>query len=331
MSTLNNTGSVSSTSINLIAINYTEVNTAPFKNFPYYGFSIIRDGVSIYIPFLYSDIQLLNNFISGGTQSLFFNLLQDAINIENSAIGSSISLNISSNTTSLINPNNGSTIKASTFNLSEINHTLNVSSSSLFSPAQTSNTFYTSLSNGPINVATLTVDAVSPSIIEGNNAVFQLTALNLPVGTQLHYTLSGVDTSDVPQLSGNFTTNLFSTNIIIPTTSHISNHGNKNLTISINEAVSTSITLIDESPPLNPDFYDGHYLTIRNVMVGNTMFKNVVCSLNNVLKIDQGQPKFDYDIYELTNNQLQISSVSYSNILYNNVLVTVGVVISYDH
>jgi len=88
------------------------------------------------------------------------------------------------------------------------------------------------------------------SVDEGLPAIFNLQTTNLPVGTNITYTLSGVNSSDIisGQLSGTVTIgNNGQASISIPTAVHAVNQGNKNLTLKVSDA-SASIVLIDKAP-----------------------------------------------------------------------------------
>ena len=99
-------------------------------------------------------------------------------------------------------------------------------------------------------LATYSLYSNTPSVNEGLPAVFTLITTNLPVGSTVPYTLSGVNSSDISsgQLSGSV---IIGSNgqatISVPTAVHATNLGNKNLTVTVN-GVSASQTLIDTAP-----------------------------------------------------------------------------------
>lgn len=76
------------------------------------------------------------------------------------------------------------------------------------------------------------------------------------------------------------------------------------------------------------DTYDGKFLTIPLVNVGETTYKNVVVSISSVISVNGNSLGLSYDSYDLSTNQLSIPNVQYSNATYTNVVVTVNKVVS---
>jgi hypothetical protein len=67
-------------------------------------------------------------------------------------------------------------------------------------------------------------------------------------------------------------------------------------------------------------------IKIPAVVVGSTVYTNVVVLLANVLAVDQGPPYGTCDSFDLATNQLTIPVVQAGNVSYSNVLVTVNLV-----
>lgn len=86
--------------------------------------------------------------------------------------------------------------------------------------------------------------------------------------------------------------------------------------------------LVSPSLVYGSDSYDGSFLTIPLVQVGNTMYTNVKITVGSVISADGGTPKASYDTYTAATNQLTIPSVSVGNVSYTNVIITVGNLIS---
>ncbi len=90
---------------------------------------------------------------------------------------------------------------------------------------------------------TYALKASTSTLNEGQAATFQLTTTNLPAGSVVPYTLSGVTPSDLAsgQISGTLTLDKNGqASLSIPTLTHVNNLGNKTLTVSINPSTSTS-------------------------------------------------------------------------------------------
>ena len=329
---MQSTATVTSTSIDITGLEYSlSSSKSIFYAMPFSGIEIVRDGTTVYIPFSSTDTQLLNNPYSGGTQQLFLKTFQDALAKENLVLGSSLNITQSSNTATVYTPNNKS-LYANEFNISELNHSISFqyfTYDNSLDPTVYSN-FYFAAYQGNTFQSNISIIPTFTSVVAGQDAKFQIQTTNLPIGYTLSYSISGVDTSYVTNLTGTLTSSSPYAVLDIPTLVHAVNHGNKTMTVSINGAVSASINLIDNSPPFVPDNYDGVRLTINNVYVGNTLYKNVVCTVKDVLSVSGGTPSHEYDTYSPSNNQLQIAAVNYGASTYDNVIVTVGVVISYQ-
>jgi hypothetical protein len=76
------------------------------------------------------------------------------------------------------------------------------------------------------------------------------------------------------------------------------------------------------------DAYDGTYLTIPSVLVGDTLYSNVVATVGGVIRVDGGIPTANYDVYDPATNQLAIQSVTAYGASFTNVRISVGTVVS---
>ncbi len=79
---------------------------------------------------------------------------------------------------------------------------------------------------------------------------------------------------------------------------------------------------LDTYNPLN------NQLSIPQVVLGQTVYTNVVITVGQVLAVSGGAPAQGFDVYDPATNQLKISDVTVDESQYTNVLVTVGQVIS---
>ena len=76
------------------------------------------------------------------------------------------------------------------------------------------------------------------------------------------------------------------------------------------------------------DSYDGKFLYIPSVLVGNTFYSFVVITVSGIDGLANGFPNRGSDTYVASSNQLTIPAVSYGGKAYTNVTVTVGKVVS---
>jgi len=76
------------------------------------------------------------------------------------------------------------------------------------------------------------------------------------------------------------------------------------------------------------DTYDGTILTIPKVALGQTLYRDVKITVGQVLRVDGGNPRQDYDVYEASSNVLNIGSVKVGPINYTNVAVKVGQILA---
>jgi hypothetical protein len=76
------------------------------------------------------------------------------------------------------------------------------------------------------------------------------------------------------------------------------------------------------------DVFDGNYLKIENVQVGDSIYSGVNITIKEVISVNGGIADKSYDTYSPATNQLQIPLVTVGSNIYTNVIVTVGNVIS---
>ena len=69
-------------------------------------------------------------------------------------------------------------------------------------------------------------------------------------------------------------------------------------------------------------------LQIPKVFVGNILYRDVLITVDKVIRVDNGSSNNLYDVYNPSDNQLHIPNVIVGNITYSNVVVTVKSVIS---
>ena len=79
---------------------------------------------------------------------------------------------------------------------------------------------------------------------------------------------------------------------------------------------------------LAQDGYDSTVLTIPKVAVGQTLYRDVKITVGQVLRVDGGKPRQDYDVYEASSNVLDIGSVNVGSSNYTNVAITVGQILA---
>jgi hypothetical protein len=167
-------------------------------------------------------------------------------------------------------------------------------------------------------------------ITEGATIQFTLSTTNVPTNTNVQYILSGIDKSDV---EGGAQTGIVKVDangqaiLNFKTLVHPTNQGNKNLTLTIADS-SSVVKLIDPSPNVIPDTFDGKLLTIPKVSVGGAYYSNVVVSIGNILSVGTGYPNTLFDSYDVVSGNLNISSVNAFGNTFNNVIVTVGTIVS---
>jgi hypothetical protein len=69
-------------------------------------------------------------------------------------------------------------------------------------------------------------------------------------------------------------------------------------------------------------------LTIPKVAVGQTLYRDVKITVGQILRVDGGKAKQDYDVYEAATNVLNIGSVNVGTANYTNVAITVGQILA---
>ena len=129
--------------------------------------------------------------------------------------------------------------------------------------------------------ATYNISATSPSVNEGLNAVFNLTTSNVSIGTEVAYTLSGINPSDVTTglLTGKSIvgTGGFAT-ISIPISSDGLTEGQETLTISVQGA--TASTAINDTSKSNAT--PTYALTPATTTINEGVLAQVYVSTTNV-------------------------------------------------
>lgn len=177
---------------------------------------------------------------------------------------------------------------------------------------------------------TYKITSSSSLVTEGNAFQLNLATTNLAANSNVQYAIAGVDKADLDgvELVGllKIDANGLAT-LNLKTLLHPTNHGNKNLTFTVADA-SLSVALLDPSPSVIQDVYDGKFLTIPKVSVAGINYNNVVVSLGNVLSVGGGYANALFDSYEFATNHLNISSVNAFGNVFNNVIITVGTVVS---
>ena len=76
------------------------------------------------------------------------------------------------------------------------------------------------------------------------------------------------------------------------------------------------------------DSYDGNFLYIPSVLVGNTFYSYAVITVAAIDSLANGFPARGSDTYTAASNQLTIPAVAYGGKAYTNLTVTVGKVVS---
>ena len=71
------------------------------------------------------------------------------------------------------------------------------------------------------------------------------------------------------------------------------------------------------------DEYDGEILKIKRVKVGNIEYSNVNITVDNVISIGNNFNLDDIDVYDPATNTLLIANVTYKDVIYRSVRVTI--------
>ena len=74
------------------------------------------------------------------------------------------------------------------------------------------------------------------------------------------------------------------------------------------------------------DTYDGTYLVIPQLTNGTNTYSNVVVTVSNIVSVFLGTPAGSQDVYNPSNNQLAIQTVTAYGNTYTNVVITIGVI-----
>ena len=169
----------------------------------------------------------------------------------------------------------------------------------------------------------ITVSANSDSVVEGNTASFTVSSVNIPVGTVQTYSITGtVASTDLSsgKMTGSTTIGAGGVATInIPTLSHPSFQGNKTLTLTVGNSSATE-NLIDNAPVV-PDQYDGTYLSINKLMMGDTTYSNLVVTVGSVVSIGYGLPSSGFDTYNASTQTLTAPVIKFGNTIYTNVVM----------
>ncbi len=80
-----------------------------------------------------------------------------------------------------------------------------------------------------------------------------------------------------------------------------------------------------ESAP-DADRYDGSLLTVRRILVGNTIYSNVKVTVASVLSVAGGWPASSADSYNPSTGELSLPAVQYGNRVYTNVVISIGLI-----
>jgi hypothetical protein len=88
------------------------------------------------------------------------------------------------------------------------------------------------------------------------------------------------------------------------------------------------LILVMSTSAWSMDEYDGEILKIKRVKVGNIEYSNVNITVDNVISIGNNFNLDDIDVYDPATNTLLIANVTYKDVIYRSVRVTVGKVLS---
>jgi uncharacterized repeat protein (TIGR03803 family) len=80
-----------------------------------------------------------------------------------------------------------------------------------------------------------------------------------------------------------------------------------------------------ESAP-NADPYDGSVLTVRRILVGNTIYSNVKVTVASIVNVAGGWPATSADSYNPSTGDLTMPVVQYGNRVYANVVIRIGAI-----
>lgn len=105
---------------------------------------------------------------------------------------------------------------------------------------------------GVTPVPTYALSRSSASVNEGSSVTITLTTTNVDDGTLVPYTITGVNSADIDgaSLTGNFTVNSNTAQVVIATTADETTEGDEILTLTLDDIVPTktiTVTIVDSS------------------------------------------------------------------------------------
>jgi uncharacterized repeat protein (TIGR03803 family) len=80
-----------------------------------------------------------------------------------------------------------------------------------------------------------------------------------------------------------------------------------------------------ESAP-DADPYNGSVLTVRRILVGNTIYNNVEVTVGSIVSVAGGWPATSADSYNPSTGELSMPAVQYGNRVYANVVIRIGAI-----
>jgi uncharacterized repeat protein (TIGR03803 family) len=80
----------------------------------------------------------------------------------------------------------------------------------------------------------------------------------------------------------------------------------------------------ESAPAADP--YDGSVLTVRRILVGNTIYSNVKVTVASIVNVAGGFPATSADSYDPSTGELSMPAVQYGNRVYANVVIRIGAI-----
>lgn len=119
--------------------------------------------------------------------------------------------------------------------------------------------------------ATYNLTATTP-VDEGDTVVFTLTTTNVPNGTILPYTITGIDENDINEnLTGNFTVNNNSAQTIVSLVNDNTTEGTESMTLALNNGQASQVVTINDTSILVGTVFinSGSYSVSTNNITGD--------------------------------------------------------------
>jgi len=106
------------------------------------------------------------------------------------------------------------------------------------------------------STATYVLASTSPQVVEGQAFIITLTTVNVANGTNVPYTITGVNSTDIggAPLTGNFVVNNNLSTLTFNTTLDAQSEGSETFVLTLNDSTSTTVSVIILDPELAPTY-----------------------------------------------------------------------------